>query len=38
MAAAWLDDRDGAVLYVARGRMRPLWLGTTEGGLYFAST
>jgi len=38
MAAAWLDDRDGAVLYVARGRMRPLWLATAESGLYFAST
>jgi len=38
MAAAWLDDRDGAVLYVARGRMRPLWLATADDGLYFAST
>ena len=38
MAAAWLDDRDGAVLYVARGRMRPLWLALSDDGLYFAST
>jgi glutamine---fructose-6-phosphate transaminase (isomerizing) len=38
MAAAWLDDRDDATLYLARGRLRPLWLGTSAGGLYFAST
>ena len=38
MAAAWLDDRDDTTLYLARGRMRPLWLATTPGGLYFAST
>jgi asparagine synthetase B (glutamine-hydrolysing) len=38
MAAAWLDDRDGATLYLARGRLRPLWLATAGGGLYFAST
>jgi len=38
MAAAWLDDRDDATLYLARGRARPLWLATAGGGLYFAST
>ena len=38
MAAAWLDDRDDPTLYLARGRLRPLWLATTGGGLYFAST
>jgi asparagine synthetase B (glutamine-hydrolysing) len=38
MAAAWLDDRDDATLYLARGRLRPLWLATAAGGLYFAST
>jgi asparagine synthetase B (glutamine-hydrolysing) len=38
MAAAWLDDRDGATLYLARGRLRPLLLATSEGALYFAST
>jgi asparagine synthetase B (glutamine-hydrolysing) len=38
MAAAWLDERDGATLYLARGRLRPLWLGRTDHGLYFAST
>jgi asparagine synthetase B (glutamine-hydrolysing) len=38
MAAAWLDERDDTTLYLARGRLRPLWIGVTEGGLYFAST
>ncbi len=38
MAAAWLDERDEATLFLARGRLRPLWLGTAEGSLYFAST
>ena len=38
MAAAWLDERDAATLYVARGRLRPLWLGRSADGLYFAST
>ena len=38
MAAAWLDERDEGTLYLARGRCRPLWLGRTADGLYFAST
>jgi len=38
MAAGWLDERDDSTLYLARGRLRPLWLGTARGGLYFAST
>jgi glucosamine 6-phosphate synthetase-like amidotransferase/phosphosugar isomerase protein len=38
MAAAWLDERDGETLYLARGRARPLWLGRSDHGLYFAST
>ena len=38
MAAAWLDERDDTLLYLARGRLRPLWLGRTDDGLYFAST
>ena len=38
MAAAWLDERNGETLYLARGRARPLWLGRTADGLYFAST
>jgi asparagine synthetase B (glutamine-hydrolysing) len=38
MAAAWLDERDDSTLFLARGRLRPLWLGVTEGILLFAST
>jgi glucosamine--fructose-6-phosphate aminotransferase (isomerizing) len=38
MAAAWLDERDHTTLYLARGRLRPLWLGRTHGAVYFAST
>jgi glucosamine 6-phosphate synthetase-like amidotransferase/phosphosugar isomerase protein len=38
MAAAWLDERNGATLYLAKGVSRPLWIGTTGTDLYFAST
>ncbi len=38
MAAAWIDERDDVTLYLARGRLRPLWVGVSEGGLYFGST
>ena len=38
MAAAWLDERDDTTLFVARGRLRPLWLGRFADGLLFAST
>jgi len=38
MAAAWLDERDSTTLYLARGRLRPLWIGRTPHELYFAST
>ena len=38
MAAAWLDERDPATMYLARGRARPLWIGTTSTALFFAST
>jgi glutamine phosphoribosylpyrophosphate amidotransferase len=38
MAAAWLDERDDATMYLARGRLRPLWLGRTRDAVYFAST
>jgi glucosamine--fructose-6-phosphate aminotransferase (isomerizing) len=38
MAAAWFDDRGNPALYLARGRLRPLWLATAGGSLYFAST
>ncbi len=38
MAAAWLDEREPAFLYLARGTGRPLWVGTTRRELFFAST
>jgi glucosamine 6-phosphate synthetase-like amidotransferase/phosphosugar isomerase protein len=38
MAAAWLDERDKKVMYVARGCARPLWLGQGRDGVFFAST
>jgi glucosamine 6-phosphate synthetase-like amidotransferase/phosphosugar isomerase protein len=38
MAAAWLDERDPELLYLARGVGRPLWVGTTRRELFFAST
>jgi glutamine phosphoribosylpyrophosphate amidotransferase len=38
MAAAWLDEREPGILYVARGVGRPLWLGEGRDGVFFAST
>ncbi len=38
MAAAWLDERDPATLFLARGVARPLWIGRTRSDLFFAST
>jgi len=38
MAAAWLDERDPATLFLARGLNRPLWIGRTRAELFFAST
>jgi len=38
MAAAWMDERDPSVLYLARGVARPLWIGRTKTDLFFAST
>jgi glucosamine--fructose-6-phosphate aminotransferase (isomerizing) len=38
MAAAWLDERAGDTVYLAKGVSRPLWIGTTSTELYFAST
>jgi asparagine synthetase B (glutamine-hydrolysing) len=38
MAAGWIDERDEATLYVARGLLRPLWIGRDRRDLYFAST
>ncbi len=38
MAAAWLDEREPELLYLARGVGRPLWVGTSRRELFFAST
>lgn len=38
MAAAWLDERYDVTLFIARGRLRPLWVGRSADGLFFAST
>ena len=38
MATAWLDERRERALFVARGANRPLWIGTDENGVFFAST
>ena len=38
MAAAWFDEREPAVLHVARGTGRPLWVGEGRDGVFFAST
>jgi glucosamine 6-phosphate synthetase-like amidotransferase/phosphosugar isomerase protein len=38
LAAAWLDERDRDVLYLARGIGRPLWVGEGRRALFFAST
>jgi glucosamine 6-phosphate synthetase-like amidotransferase/phosphosugar isomerase protein len=38
MASAWLDERDPITLWLARGVGRPLWLGRSREGIFFAST
>jgi glucosamine 6-phosphate synthetase-like amidotransferase/phosphosugar isomerase protein len=38
MAAAWLDERDAEVVFLARGIGRPLWVGEGKRELFFAST
>jgi glucosamine 6-phosphate synthetase-like amidotransferase/phosphosugar isomerase protein len=38
MAAAWLHAREPGVVYVARGVGRPLWVGNSPHGVFFAST
>jgi glucosamine 6-phosphate synthetase-like amidotransferase/phosphosugar isomerase protein len=38
LATAWIDERDDATMYVARGVARPLWLGRGRHELFFAST
>jgi glutamine---fructose-6-phosphate transaminase (isomerizing) len=37
MATAWLDEQRPELI-LARGMGRPLWLGTSRGALFFAST
>jgi glucosamine 6-phosphate synthetase-like amidotransferase/phosphosugar isomerase protein len=38
MATAWLDERAGSTLFLARAVGRPLWIGTGGKELFFAST
>jgi glucosamine 6-phosphate synthetase-like amidotransferase/phosphosugar isomerase protein len=38
MATAWLDERQPELVFVARGVGRPLWLGESAAGTFFAST
>jgi glucosamine 6-phosphate synthetase-like amidotransferase/phosphosugar isomerase protein len=38
MASAWVDERAPGVVFVARGVARPLWLGESRNGIFFAST
>jgi glucosamine 6-phosphate synthetase-like amidotransferase/phosphosugar isomerase protein len=37
-ATAWLDERVGGTVFVARGAARPLWLGAGKHEVFFAST
>jgi asparagine synthetase B (glutamine-hydrolysing) len=37
MAAAWMDEREAGI-FLARGRLRPLWVGRSGSDLFFAST
>jgi len=38
MATAWLDERCPDVVFLARGVGRPVWLGRSREGTFFAST
>jgi amidophosphoribosyltransferase len=38
MAAAWLHDSEPGAMYIARGAGRPLWVGSSDQGVFFAST
>jgi glucosamine 6-phosphate synthetase-like amidotransferase/phosphosugar isomerase protein len=38
MASAWADERRPGLVYVARGVGRPLWIGESRDGVFFAST
>ena len=38
MASAWMDERTPDALFCARGVGRPLWIGESKQGTFFAST
>jgi glucosamine 6-phosphate synthetase-like amidotransferase/phosphosugar isomerase protein len=38
MATAWIDERRERALSVARGVGRPVWVGASDDGVFFAST
>src|SRR4051794_4402488 len=38
MATAWVDEREPSLLYLARGMGRPMWVGESRDGVFFAST
>ena len=38
MATGWLDEREPGIVFVARGSGRPLWIGESRNGVFFAST
>jgi glucosamine 6-phosphate synthetase-like amidotransferase/phosphosugar isomerase protein len=38
MATAWIDERERGAVYLARGARRPLWMGESRDGIFFAST
>src|SRR6476660_1470543 len=38
MATAWVDAREPSLLFLARGMGRPMWVGESRDGVFFAST
>lgn len=38
MASAWVDGREPGIVYLARSTARPLWVGSSTEGIFFAST
>ncbi len=38
MAAAWIDERERDMIFLARGAGRPMWLGEGRESVFFAST
>ena len=38
MATAWMDERRPGILYLARGVLRPMWIGRGPRETFFAST